>query len=54
MVHIYPGILQYDTTTWVDIAPDLAVSWEVDSTGKAYTFKVREGATYSDGSSRLR
>ena len=40
MVHIYPGILQYDTTTWVDIAPDLATSWEVDSTGKAYTFKV--------------
>ena len=26
------------------------MSWEVDSTGKAYTFKVREGATYSDGS----
>ena len=50
MTHIYPGILQYDTTTWVDIAPDLAVSWEVDSTGKAYTFKVREGAIYSDGS----
>ena len=50
MVHIYPGILQYDTTTWVDLAPDLAVSWEVDSTGKAYTFKVREGVTYSDGS----
>ena len=49
MAHIFPGILQYDTTTWVDIAPDLAVSWEVDSTGKAYTFKVREGATYSDG-----
>ena len=49
MTHIYPGILQYDTTTWVDIAPDLAVSWEVDSTGKAYTFKVREGAIYSDG-----
>ena len=49
MAHIFPGILQYDTTTWVDIAPDLAVSWEVDSTGKAYTFKVREGVTYSDG-----
>ena len=49
MVHIYPGILQYDTTTWVDVVPDLAVSWEVDSTGKAYTFKVREGAAYSDG-----
>ena len=51
MAHIFPGILQYDTTIWVDIAPDLATSWEVDSTGKAYTFKVREGATYSDGSS---
>ena len=50
MVHIYPGILQYNTTTWVDIAPDLATSWEVDSTGKAYPFKVREGVTYSDGS----
>ena len=51
MAHIFPGILQYDTTTWVDIAPDLATSWEVDSTGKVYTFKVREGVTYSDGSS---
>ena len=50
MAHIFPGILQYNTTTWVDIAPDLATSWEVDSTGKVYTFKVREGVTYSDGS----
>ena len=50
MAHIFPGILQYNTTTWVDIAPDLANSWEVDSTGKVYTFKVREGVTYSDGS----
>lgn len=50
MSHIYPGILQYSTATWVDVVPDLAVSWEVDSTGKAYTFKVRDGAAYSDGS----
>ncbi|MYC08168.1 MAG: ABC transporter substrate-binding protein [Chloroflexi bacterium] len=49
MTHIYPGILQYSTETWVDVVPDLATSWEVDSSGKVYTFKVRDGVTYSDG-----
>ena len=49
MVHIHPSIYQYDTRTWVDIAPDLADSFEVDSTGKVFTFGVRDGVTYSDG-----
>ncbi len=31
------------------IAPDLAVSWEAASDGKAYTFNLREGVTFHDG-----
>ncbi len=49
MAHIYPGIIQYDTRTWVDITPDLAESWEVDSSGQIFTFNVRNGVTWSDG-----
>ena len=46
---IHPSIYQYDTRTWVDIAPDLADSWELNDSGDKYTFSVRDGVQYSDG-----
>ena len=46
---IHPSIYQYDTRTWVDIAPDLADSWELNDAGDQYTFSVRDGVQYSDG-----
>jgi len=50
MILIHPSIMQYDTRTWSDIAPDLADSWSVNSAGDTYTFNVRDGVAYSDGS----
>jgi peptide/nickel transport system substrate-binding protein len=32
------------------VEPWLAESWTIDPTGKQYTFKIRDGVTYSDGS----
>ena len=32
------------------IAPDLAASWDVSSDGTTYTFNLREGVLWSDGS----
>jgi peptide/nickel transport system substrate-binding protein/oligopeptide transport system substrate-binding protein len=46
---IHPSVYQYDTRTWVDITPDLADAWEIDSSGKVYTFDVRDGVQFSDG-----
>ena len=46
---IHPSIYQYDTRTWVDIAPDLADSWELNDSGDQYTFSVRDGVQFSDG-----
>lgn len=33
-----------------EVEPWLAESWTIDPTGKQYTFKIRDGVTYSDGS----
>ena len=46
---VHPSIYQYDTRTWVDIAPDLADSWALNDSGDEYTFSVRDGVQFSDG-----
>ncbi|WP_072803928.1 ABC transporter substrate-binding protein [Rhodococcoides yunnanense] len=33
-----------------EVEPWIAESWTIDPTGKQYTFKIRDGVTYSDGS----
>lgn len=47
------GRIAYDTVTTLDRdgnpAPYLADSWKVSPDGKTYTFKLKQGVTFSDG-----
>ena len=45
---LYEGLvtLKGDTT---EIVPDLAESWEISEDGLTYTFRLREGVTFHDG-----
>jgi peptide/nickel transport system substrate-binding protein len=51
--HIYEGFVAEDLlATGVDsppIVPALAENWEVSADGKTYTFKLRQGVTFTDG-----
>jgi peptide/nickel transport system substrate-binding protein len=48
------GRLIYDNVVTLDengeISPYLAESWDISADGKTYTFHLREGVTFSDGS----
>jgi peptide/nickel transport system substrate-binding protein len=50
MINAYEGLVQYknDTDT-VEIAPRLAESWDVNPTHDVYTFHLRKGVTFHDG-----
>ncbi|MET0318524.1 MAG: ABC transporter substrate-binding protein [Rhodococcus fascians] len=50
MINAYEGLVQYknDTDT-VEIAPRLAESWDVNATNDVYTFHLRKGVTFHDG-----
>ena len=45
---LYGGLVRLNKDLLVE--PDLAESWEVSEDGLTYTFTLREGATFSDGS----
>ncbi len=55
--HLYSGELWmqemvYETLVTVEdsgIEPGLAESWEISEDGQTYTFKIREGITFTDG-----
>lgn len=51
--HIFEGFVEEDLTKGGDavpeIVPALATSWEISEDGKSYTFKLREGVTFHDG-----
>jgi peptide/nickel transport system substrate-binding protein len=48
--NVYDGLVQYaPDTAKRDIVPDLALSWTVSSDYKTYTFKLRQGVTFHDG-----
>ncbi len=49
MATIYDGLIRYKPGT-VEVEPGLAQSWDVSSDGLTYTFHLRKGVKYHDGS----
>ena len=50
MINAYEGLVQYkNDTDKVEIAPRLAESWDVNPAGDVYTFHLRKGVTFHDG-----
>ena len=50
MINAYEGLVQYkNNTDKVEIAPRLAETWEVNPTHDVYTFHLRKGVTFHDG-----
>ena len=47
LYNVYENLVQLDQDG--NIAPMLAESWEVSEDGKTYTFKLREGVTFTNG-----
>ncbi|MCA3446513.1 MAG: ABC transporter substrate-binding protein [Rhodobacter sp.] len=51
--HIFEGFVEEDLTKGGDavpeIVPALATSWEISEDGKSYTFTLRQGVTFHDG-----
>ncbi|MHA7879299.1 MAG: ABC transporter substrate-binding protein [Saccharospirillum sp.] len=49
LVNIYDGLVRYEDGT-LNVEPSLAESWEISDDGLHYTFDLREGVTFHDGS----
>ena len=48
LVNMYDGLVRYKDGT-LEVEPDLATSWTISDDGKVYTFKLRDGVTFHDG-----
>lgn len=49
LVNIYDGLVRFKDGT-LEVEPALAESWTVSDDGKTYTFKLRQGVKFHDGS----
>jgi peptide/nickel transport system substrate-binding protein len=49
LVNVYDGLVRYKDGT-LEVEPSLAESWTIAEDGRTYTFKLREGVTFHDGS----
>lgn len=48
MVNIYEGLLKYNKDS-TDVEPSLAESWDVSTDGLTYTFHLKKGVKFQDG-----
>ncbi|HUF87580.1 MAG TPA: ABC transporter substrate-binding protein [Thermohalobaculum sp.] len=49
LMNLYDGLVRYRSGT-LEVEPALAESWEIGADGTVYTFTLREGVTFHDGS----
>lgn len=49
LVNVFEGLVRYRPGT-LEPAPGLAESWQVSEDGRVYTFKLRDGVRFHDGS----
>ena len=48
LMNVYDGLVRYKSGT-LEVEPALAESWEISEDGTEYTFSLREGVTFHDG-----
>ncbi len=51
IVEIFSGLVSFDRD--LEIIPDLAESWEISDDGTVYTFTIRKGVKFHDGSRQV-
>ncbi|MDD7971825.1 ABC transporter substrate-binding protein [Roseinatronobacter alkalisoli] len=49
LMNVYDGLVRYASGT-LEVEPALAESWEISDDGTVYTFALREGVSFHDGS----
>ncbi len=49
LMNVYDGLVRYKSGT-LEVEPSLAKSWQISSDGKVYTFSLRKGVKFHDGS----
>lgn len=49
LMNVYDGLVRYASGT-LEVEPALATSWEISEDGTVYTFTLREGVSFHDGS----
>jgi len=49
LMNVYDGLVRYKSGT-LEVEPALATAWEISEDGTEYTFTLREGVTFHDGS----
>jgi len=49
LFNVYDGLVRYRSGT-LEVAPALAESWEISEDGTVYTFSLRDGVRFHDGS----
>ena len=48
LMNIYDGLVRYKSGT-LEVEPALATDWEISEDGTEYTFNLREGVSFHDG-----